>query len=215
MDKVQRAVVKLILLCAVILVTTSIADATAYTYATDARWDNGLHATPSDTAGSRYNYASALGAPNATFLSLGLGGLAVFDFGTNFNAAAIIFETTNGNRLSYPEYANIYVAGSAYASTFAALNAANGLASISPSNFTFIKKISNQMESTVVDLSLFDGPFRYVLLQDASRDLGPGYDGFDVNAVGVTAVPEPGTMVLLGIGLAGVAVVSKRRNGKA
>lgn len=215
MGKISQAAGKFFAACAVLLVTASVTHATVYTYATDVRWDNGLHATPSNTAGSRYNSGSALGAPNTTYLSLGLDGLAVFDFGTEFDAAAIIFETTNG-RASYLEYANIYVADASYAPKYAALNAVNGLALISSFDFNFVRKISNSAESTVIDMSLVDGPFRYLLVQDASSNLGSAYDGFDINAVGVAPVPEPGTMMLLGLGLVGVAIVNKRRrNSKA
>ena len=53
--------------------------------------------------------SNALGTPDGVFLSLGMGGAAAFDFGTSFDATAIIFEITWGARAGYPEYANVYV----------------------------------------------------------------------------------------------------------
>jgi hypothetical protein len=50
-------------------------------------------------------------------------------------------------------------------------------------------------------------------LQDTSA-VGSNLDGFDVDAVGVAPVPEPGTMMLLGIGMVGLAIFGKRRMNK-
>lgn len=189
----------------------SVSQALTYTYATDVRWDNGTGAAPSSAAGNRYNQTSALYAPDSSFLSLGRGGLAVFDFGVEFNAAAIVFETTNGTRSAYPELANVYVANSLY--NFSGLATGNGAASISTLDFTSVGQINNSASSTELDLSSLAGPFRYVLIQDATTWTGSP-DGFDVNAVGVAPVPEPGTMMLLGIGMLGMAVYGKRRMNK-
>jgi len=215
MKLIQKAAVKLLTMCALVLVTVSVSQALPYTYATDVRWDNGTNATPSDTANSRYNQNSALGSSNANtssntgFLSLGLGGLAVFDFGVEFNAAAIVFETTGGTRTSYPEYAKVFVADSTY--DFAGLNSNNGQASISPADFTFVADIDNVNLSTYLDLSALSGPFRYVLIQDTTLPGGASTEGFDVDAVGVAPVPEPGTMMMFGLGIAGLAIYGKRR----
>jgi hypothetical protein len=215
--KYQKIAAKLLALCALVLSVATVAHATTYTYAQDVRWDNGLYANPSSVLNNRYNQNSALGAPNANtanntgFLSLGIGGLAVFDFGTEFTSAAIVFETTGG-RASYPlETARVYVADSSFAATFAGLNPGNGLASITTNGFTLVGSVTNKAASSVVDLSAFHGPFRYLLLQDITSTMGSSYDGFDVDAVGVSPVPEPGTLLLLGFGLAGAAVFSKRR----
>jgi len=206
---IQKAIVRLFAMSAVVIAMVSVSHALTYTYATDVRWNKGSNVTLSDSVGSRYNQTSALGAPSLDFLSLGIGGLAVFDFGVDFNSAAIVFETTGGNRATYAlERANVYVANSIYDSTFNLLSTVNGLASISTTGFTSVGIIDNRSVSTVLDVA--GGPFRYVLIQDISAS-GSGLDGFDVNAVGVAPVPEPGTMVLLGAGLLGLAIFGKRR----
>lgn len=218
--KFIKMLVVLILPFAVVLVKVGVSQAIPYRYATAVRWDNGANATPSGTVNSRYNQASALGSPNANttsntgFLSLGIGGLAVFDFGAEFDAAAVVFETTGGNRQTYPtETARIYVAGSSYAPIFAGLNTGNGLATLSTDGFTLVGSVTNKSASTLLDFSPLDGPFRYLLVQDMTTGLGagPGYDGFDLDAVGVTPIPEPGTVLLVGLGMAGVAVGAKFR----
>lgn len=215
MKFLQKATMNLLAMGALFLATASVSHALpyTYTYASAVRWDNGSGATPSSTPGSRYNQSSALGSPDAgastNFLSLGLGGLAVFDFGTEFDAAAIVFETTGGVRSNYPEYAKVYVADSSF--NFAGLNSDNGAATISTVGFDFVAQISNAIAITELDLSSLTGPFRYVLIQDVTPGGGPSTEGFDVDAVGVAPVPEPGTMMLLGLGMAGLAIYGKRR----
>lgn len=221
MKFIGKSLGKIIATSALFLATASVSHALPYTYATDVRWDNGLNATPSSVANSRYNQASALGSPNANastnsgFLSLGLHGAAVFDFGVEFNAAAIVFETTNGRANYLTETAAVFVADSSF--NFNGLNPGNGLATLPESGFsdhgfTYVGNVTSKTASSVLDLSSLDGPFRYVLLKDiTSVGDEAGYDGFDVDAVGVSPVPEPGTMMLLGLGMAGVAIYGKRR----
>lgn len=211
-------------LFALVLAAGSSAHAFTYSYATAVRWDAGTHVSLSNNLTSRYNQAGALGSPNAStgtntnFLSLGLGGIAVFDFGVEFAAAAIVFETTGG-RASYPtETAKVYVAGSSYAPTFAGLNAGNGLAQISTAPFTYVTTITSKTPSSLIDLAPLGGTFRYILLQDVTTGAatGAGYDGFDVDAIGVAPVPEPATFVLAGLGMAGIVLFGRRRkNGRA
>jgi hypothetical protein len=136
---------------ALMLGVVSVSHALTYTYATDVRWDAGTAVSLSDDAGSRYNQTSALGAPNGNtstnkdFLSLGIGGVVVFDFGVDFKAAAIVFETTGGNRLTYNlETANVFVADSSFSAVFNALTASNGQATITDlSTLTSIGTINN------------------------------------------------------------------------
>ena len=108
-----------------------------------------------------------------------------------------MFETTWGDRDNWPEYANVYVGD-----TF----------SLDPVDYTFVGLIGNNIQN-VIDLTGIPGnPFRYVLVQDVTRQNGgiiehrglPA-DGFDIDAVGVASVPEPATMLLLGVGLIGLA----------
>jgi hypothetical protein len=204
---IQKSALSILLVFAVVLTMASTSMALSYSYATDVRWDDGTGVTLSSTVGSRYNQTSALGSPDSTFLSLGLGGLAVFDFGAEFDAAAVVFETTYGTRSTYPESANVYVADSSY--DFFGLNSVNGGATINVSDFNFVASISNATASTTINLT--GGPFRYLLVQDATAG-GPSTDGFDVNAVGVSPVPEPGTLLLIGSGLAGLALYRRRMN---
>jgi hypothetical protein len=168
-------------------------DVHAYSYATDLSYLAGTGIT--DPA--RKNTANALGAPDGAFLSLGMGGIAAFDFGTWFDTAAVVFEVTWGSRVEWPEYANVYVGN-----TF----------STSPSDFTFAKLIKNDLAQITIDLSaIIGGPFRYVLLQDATAENnGRIGDGFDIDAVGVHPVPLPAAAWLLGAGVVGLVTVRRR-----
>lgn len=188
--------------------------AQAYTYATSGAWEAGSNVT---IGSDRGDLSNALGAPDGpaegTFLSLGLGGAAVFDFGVEFDAAAIIFETTWGDPSRWKEYADVYVANLSF--DFTAEAGSGGYAELFPldSSFTLAGHINNyQPETLSLDLSGLDGPFRYVLVVDTTGSFndGAGGDGFDIDAVGVVPVPEPSTVFLLGVGVLGLVGLSRK-----
>lgn len=177
-------------------------------WATDAIWSAGGGV---GTIGDpRYRLSDALGAPDPStnsvdFLALGLGGYAIFDFGQIFDNEAMVVETTYGNRQGYPEQAEILVAGEDFTSIFEAYKTDPVGSQNAPTNmFASVGYIDNAQMTSTVDLSVQSGPFRYLMVRDITAN-SPSFDGFDIDAVGVAPVPEPGTVVLLGLGLIGVA----------
>ena len=169
----------------------------ALSYATNVLWNN--TAGVSDPA--RIDRDNAIGAPDGKFLSIGVGGIAAFDFGVSFNSTASVFEITWGNRSAYPEYAKVFVGNTAF--------------SLDLKDYKEVGIIRNNLEQNVIDLSSLAGnPFQYLLLQDITGGFSDGIaagDGFDVDAVGVSPVPEPATVLLLSSGLLGLAGFSRKR----
>ena len=195
-----------ILLCAFFLTAGfSIKNANASpVWATDAIWQAGDNATPGSSRGLLEN---ALYEPDDDFLSLGLGGYAIFDFGMEFASTAIIFETTWGSRDAHYEEAEVWVAGADFDFDYWRDNLDQNM----PDMFSFAGVIDNQQEMSMIDLSVAsDSPFRYIAIKDNTLDSRK--DGFDINAVGVEPVPEPSTVFLLSIGLIGTAVLRKKFN---
>lgn len=191
------------------------AGAATYTYAKKVVWE------PNGTVGSSNNRnvsANALGAPDGTFLSLGLTnadgsnpGFAVFDFGTMFSGQGIVVETTfncSGDAATcagYPEQVEVGF-GKDYnfnSHDFSDL-----------ADFTFAKSyITNgDAQGSGKAFTIANGPFRYLALIDRSALLGTrSTDGFDVDAVGVTAVPLPAALPLLAVGLGVLSLMGRRR----
>lgn len=199
------------ILIAILFVISATANAQDYTWATAGAWEAGLGVgVGTDVQGGFLS--NALGAPDNDFVRLGMEGAAVFDFGVEFDSAAIVFETTWGGRMtSWKEFADVYVADSSFA--FSAQSDPGGNADILSylSDFTYVGSINNAEESSL--LNFVGGPFRYVLIVDTTREnngtIGCGYD---VNAVGVvpSQVPEPITLILFGLGLAGLATLRRK-----
>jgi hypothetical protein len=131
---------------------------------------------------NRLVQSNALGPADGKFLSLGLGGEAIFSFGSMFKATGALVEITFGNRETYLEQVEVY----------------GGLGNV----FTLLGTVTN---SQVTNIFSFGGKFDQLKLVDISP-AGKNRDGFDVDAISVVPVPVPaaGLMLLSAIGLVGV-----------
>jgi hypothetical protein len=209
-----RKIVSVLMLVFFISLAAVQAQADSWTWADEVVWESG---DPLSTDPTRLDPENALDEPDSIFLSLGIGGLAIFAFGTDFDTQAAVVEITWGNRSGHVETANVYVAGSGFKSTFDSLATATpGSADIknNMSTFTQVGSIINSSATSLVSLSGVSGPFTYLLIEDTSViPTGATRDGFDIDAVGVQhATPEPASMLLFGSGMAGLAWYRRRRN---
>lgn len=130
----------------------------------------------------------ALGAPDDEFLSLGLGGSAVFSFGRTFTGPGQIYEITY-SRPGYTETASLF-------------------GSVDGVNYDFIASVNNTDEESIFT---FAGTYNYLKVWDNSP-VRAGRDGFDIDAVSVSAVPIPAAGLLLagGLGLLGTRKLRRK-----
>jgi hypothetical protein len=181
-----------------------------------------------DIDGGRDNVSEALGAPvfpsdkevydskNDKFLSLGLGGEAIFSFGTLFRNEVRLWETTWGaksKQSDYDEQVDVY-------------------AQTVSGDWEFVRRVRNIADNAYNDkagtkLTLAAGKiYQKLKLVDQSakfdnkNNLLNGRDGWDVAAIAVegvptqaAAVPEPTTMA--GLAMAGSGLLAARRRRQA
>jgi hypothetical protein len=163
-------------------------------YATGVDWTNNGTV---GTSNNRDNPSNALGEPDDKFLSLGLGGMADFTFGQTFTGPGASYEITFGNRAGHLESAEVFAGiGGDFAKVGDVDNA-------SAAGFVFN----------------FAGIFDTLRLVDSSPFV-KGRDGYDVDAVGVTAfngpnpgpapVPLPASVLLLGAGIVGLGALRRK-----
>lgn len=188
-------------------------------YATAVDWvNNGTTYSAND----RDNPLNALGAPDGAFLSLGLtpdqniltdnAGFAVFSFGQTFSGNISLWEITFNCVLGgivcdiWPEAVDVYV-GQSY--NFGSHDIDDVL-----DDFQRIGQVTNGVAQYGTELSITDN-FTYLALIDVSEQFnGPSSEGWDVDAIGVTAVPEPSSLSLFGLSFIILCVSAKRRAQK-
>lgn len=145
---------------------------------------------------------AALAGPDGVFLSLGFGGVAVFDFGELFGASTIdVTEVTFLQFGPHVETADVLVS--------ATFDGDFGLA-----GFTSIGSVLNsdaQIAATLDDAL----PFRYVALADTSPIDGGSFDGFDIDYITVTPIvapiPVPPAALLFASALVGTVMLTRRK----
>jgi hypothetical protein len=129
-----------------------------------------------------------LNGQNKDFLSLGVGGQAVFEFGTHFSGSVTLWETTWGeksNQAAYDERVEVFVG--------------NDL-----QNWLSIGTIQNIADNAYISsngatLNINNNnTYKYVRLLDKSENKS-GRDGFDVNAIAVRGVSVPEPTSVLGV----------------
>lgn len=176
--------VKALLLAAAAVVTMGGAASAATFYATMVE-----SYTPGTgyIAPDRSVTANATGGPDGKFLSLGLGGEAVFSFGSSFGSPLTITEITF-NRPMPNESALIYVGDGM---TWTLLGSSNNV----------------QADTTFT----FSGIFTKVKVVDTSAK-ARNADGYDIDAIGVSPVPVPAAGLLLagGLGLLGARKMRRK-----
>ena len=160
--------------------------------------------TTATSTTTRSDLGNALGASDAYqsgsvyggFYSLGIGGSAVFGFGTNFGAPGSVVEVTAGSRSSHLERITV--------------EAFNIMTSV----WEFVGLIDNQGPTSLtlaVSLNLAPGAaYSHLRLTDTSPVV-QGRDGWDIDSISVSAVPLPAAGFLLIGALGGLAALRRRK----
>ena len=177
-----------------------------------AGWDASapVFNTDRNDPGNALGEPDQIGNSEGGFYSPGRGGIMVFDFGTSFAGQASVFEVTfrcdgpqnPDGTCNFTETANVLAFNGDYTPS--------DDGSIDISAFTLLGSIANGDANTEDGAAIsFEGPFRYLAIVDTT-DRRSG-DGFDVDAVSVTAVPLPASVLGLMIGMGGLGLMARRR----
>ena len=137
--------------------------------------------------------AHALGAADGRFMSLGLGGAAVFGFAQAFTGPVHVEEVTFGARAAHLETARVFVSN--------AFDAGAGV--FDAASFLEIGAITN---ATAINALQVTGRWRYLALLDTSPRVA-GRDGFDVDAVSVNFVPQDQAIASVPLPAAGLVLL--------
>lgn len=156
---------------AVALTTLPVAANAATINATEVTLFPGAGVSAARSVGS-----NAFGEADNSFLSLGLGGAAVFGFGQAFTGPVTVQEVTFGARPSHFETARVFVSN-----TFVP-----GSGTFDESSFTEVAQVTNVSGVVTFDVA---GSYRFLAFLDTSPVFA-GRDGFDIDSISASSVPE-------------------------
>lgn len=143
---------------------------------------------------ARSDATKALGAPDGDFVALGFGGELELGFpGTPYAAAtATTYEITFVRTAGHDEAVEVY------SSLLGVLSPLLGVITNTPTGTSSV---------------FVGGPFDAIVLKDITTTVFPGttsFDGFDVDAVSIDAVPLPAAGFMLLAGLGGLAMARRK-----
>ena len=201
--------IRLILGATAVALAMAATSAQALTYATSITPEGGSTNSTLASNDTRTDSGNALGAPDGKFFSLGLGKFADFTFGTSFVDTGTVWEVTFGNSTAFPEFADISVydsvvglVGAEHVATIRNNTAQTGAV------FTFAG-IWDTLRIQDVTVRECDS----LRLEACTTSGSITGDGFDVDAVGVQAIPLPAAAWLL-LGVSGALIGAKRRQAR-
>ena len=191
------------LLCAATLCAASIATtgAQAATLPVSVEAMQGAIAKPGPLPG-RNDPNNAIAGPDGAFFSLGLGGLAVFDFGALLSGAISLSEVTFDCKSGGPECQG-------HAESVEIRISDTYQYDLDVAGFTSLGVIGNAEAQGAK--SVMGSGFRYVALIDVSPQDGGSFDGFDIDALSVIPIPLPLPGMLLASALFGVVILRRKR----
>lgn len=136
---------------------------------------------------------SATGAPDGSFFSLGDGGHIELGFADApfANGVGSVYEITNNRTSDHDEAAEVFA----------------GFMGV----YTSLGIITNDLAMNSV---LLFGNFDTIKIVDVTQShfgTTTSFDGFDVDSVGISAVPLPATALMLLMGLGGFAAVRRKK----
>lgn len=194
----------LLFAAAAVALSAGVANAATYYATTIENYTKGGCTRPAECTVDRYDPLNALGAPDGKFTSLGMGGEMTVGFGTTFSG------TAGETRVK------------AWEVTYSANNPSNthleavDVYAVLDGVETLLGRLTNEHSSHSLMANV---PFQFLRLVDATiAQFGTSttsFDGFDVDAVSVAAIPLPATGLMLLGGLGGFAAVRRRNKNKA
>ena len=170
----------------------------------------------------RSNVNSMLDGDLNTFYSLGIGGTLTASIAPQLIASASVIEVTFGNNIGFPESAKVFLGSDSTTGTLIGelFNLASGATSTSAGGAT-ITTIPNAGATGRTLFQIALGPLsgtssmlhfldttgvNYETQSEANNS-----DGFDIAELRIAAVPLPAGVLLLGLGLGGLAAYRRRQ----
>lgn len=178
--------------------------------------NQGLASGGAPVAGSRSIIANMFDGDVNSIFSLGFGGSAEFVIAptTNTITSGSIIELTNlGSGHVEEARLSLGVNGGGWIAIGDLLNSQNAggssVQNFAPAVATLAFTATGA--TSTFSLTVLDGTFNSLRLEDISPNVGSGRDGFDIAELRITSVPEPAALALFGAALFGLGLARRRR----